>query len=172
MIDREQTCCFSGHRPMKLPWGLRESDARCIQTKEWLHTQITALYQSGYRNFICGMAIGCDTYFAQEVSNLKSSDDYRDIRLIGAIPCATQSDHWNKTQKLAYQELLLSCDETKIFQDSYSSGCMMVRNRWMVDHSSVLISCYNGRPGGTMNTIAYAMREGLETIILDISAFE
>ena len=34
---------------------------------------------------------------------------------------------------------------------------MMDRNRYMVDHASVLLAAYNGSPGGTMNTTLYAM---------------
>ena len=61
MDTRETTCCFSGHRPMKLPWGMRESDPRCAMTKAWIARQLQELYDEGYRHFICGMAIGCDT---------------------------------------------------------------------------------------------------------------
>ena len=28
-LDKEKTCCFTGHRPDKLPWGEKESDPRC-----------------------------------------------------------------------------------------------------------------------------------------------
>ena len=27
------TCCFTGHRPDKLPWGTREEDPRCAALK-------------------------------------------------------------------------------------------------------------------------------------------
>ena len=32
-MDREQTCCFTGHRPEKLPWRYDESDPRCVELK-------------------------------------------------------------------------------------------------------------------------------------------
>ena len=28
-MSREITCCFTGHRPDKLPWGVQEEDLRC-----------------------------------------------------------------------------------------------------------------------------------------------
>jgi hypothetical protein len=34
----------------------------------------------------------------------------------------------------------------------------------MVDNSSVLIAAFGGSKGGTMNTMLYAMRQGLEII--------
>ena len=45
---------------------------------------------------------------------------------------------------------------------------MMQRNRYMVDRASLLVACFDGRPGGTMNTILYAQRSGVQVIILDV----
>ena len=46
--------------------------------------------------------------------------------------------------------------------------CMMRRNRYMVDSSSVVVACYDGMPGGTMNTLLYAMRQNKEVIQLPV----
>ena len=167
MTSRENTCCFSGHRPMKLPWGMRETDERCLAAKNWISRQLEELYAAGYRRFLCGMAIGCDTYFADCVLALKTQHD--DICLEAAIPCADQSCRWNSKQKAKYAHLLEACDKVTVFQESYSHGCMQRRNRYMVDESSALIACFDGRPGGTMNTLLYAQREGLAIRMLDVS---
>ena len=38
----------------------------------------------------------------------------------------------------------------------------------MVDRSALLIAVYDGTPqGGTLNTLAYAMRRGVETFLLE-----
>jgi hypothetical protein len=34
MAEREISCCFSGHRPVRLPWGANERDARCTELKK------------------------------------------------------------------------------------------------------------------------------------------
>ena len=166
MVSREATCCFSGHRPMKLPWGMRESDKRCIAAKRWIAAQIEELYSLGYRQFICGMAIVCDTYFAEAVLALR--ERYPDISLEAAIPCADQANRWNKKQKETYAGLLSRCNSVKIFQEHYTNGCMQQRNTYMVNQSSALLACYDGRPGGTMSTLLYAKKEGLDIRMLDI----
>lgn len=164
---KETTCCFSGHRPMKLPWGMRESDERCLRMQQWIREQILHFYDLGYRDFLCGMAIGCDTFFARAVLELKSEPP--GIRLHAAVPCADQPNGWNRKQKEEYERLLAACDSVKTLQMNYSPGCMQKRNEYMIDVSSALIACYNGRPGGTMTTIVLAERAGLDTKILDIS---
>ena len=45
---------------------------------------------------------------------------------------------------------------------------MMRRNRYMVDHASLLLACSRGIPGGTMNTMLYAMREKIPVITIEI----
>ena len=46
-------------------------------------------------------------------------------------------------------------------QDHYSPGCMQRRNRYMVDHSALLIAVYNGQAGGTRQTLEYAIARGV-----------
>ena len=39
----------------------------------------------------------------------------------------------------------------------------------MVDRSGLLIAVYDGRPqGGTLNTLSYALRQGVKTVVLDV----
>ena len=39
---------------------------------------------------------------------------------------------------------------------------------YMVDNSSLLLACFDGHPGGTMNTIVYAQRNDVKVIIIDV----
>ncbi len=166
MPARERTCCFTGHRPVKLPWGMNEADPRCADLKHRLRSVLCETYNNGYRHFICGMAIGCDTYFAEAVLDLKK--EYGDLTLEAAVPCDSQADKWNRKQREKYQSLLSACDTVTYVSHMYSPDCMMKRNRYMIDSSSLLIACFNGRSSGTMNTIVYAERSGVLTVILEI----
>ena len=55
MDERALTCCFTGHRPMKLPWGMNEDDPRCVSLKQELDARMEAIYELGYRRFLCGI---------------------------------------------------------------------------------------------------------------------
>ena len=140
MYDRSVTCCFTGHRPVKLPWGMNEQDPRCLTLKEQLAATLEGIYESGYRHFICGMAIGCDTYFAEEVLQLK--EQHPEVILEAAIPCDGQDAKWNSKQKEAYARLLAQCDFATHVSRSYTPDCMMRRNIYMIDHSSLLLACF------------------------------
>jgi uncharacterized phage-like protein YoqJ len=166
MYPREISCCFTGHRPGHLPWGSNELDDRCLELKFTLSEKLEELYSRNFRHFICGMAKGCDFYFAEAVLALR--DIHPDVSLEAAIPCPTQADRWAGVYQQRYQRLLSQCDEQHLVSQMYSPSCMQRRNEYMVDNSSLLLACFAGVPSGTMNTILYAQRHGVETIILDV----
>lgn len=167
MRARPISCCFSGHRPGKLPWGDDEGDRRCLALKERLWNEMEAAYERGYRHFICGMARGADFYFAEAVLALRRQ--HSDAALEAARPCETQSNSWPEGDRRRYQTILDQCDLETLVQHHYDRGCMMRRNRYMVDRSSRIIAVYDGVPkGGTAQTLAYAMRRGLKTEILSL----
>ncbi len=160
------TCCFTGHRPSKLPWGYREEDLRCLDLKMDIVQALVDLYRRGYRQFLCGMAEGCDLYFAESVLLLRQV--HEDVYLEAAIPFRGQADRWSAEQRERYHRLLDSCNSVQLLQENYSPGCMMARNRFMVNRSSLLLACYNGEAGGTRSTILYAREKGLELITITI----
>ena len=166
MEQRAISCCFTGHRPTKLPWGGRETDPRCTALKYEIALRLEKIYEVGYKRFICGMAMGCDSFFAEAVLALR--DIHSDVTLEAAIPCGAQSEKWRKAQREKYNGLIDRCDSVKVLQYQYTPDCMMRRNKYMVDQSSLLLACFNGKPGGTMNTILYAQRQKIQVVIIDI----
>ncbi len=165
-MKRDVTCCFTGHRPEKLPWGFDETDPRCIALKERLRAAVHQAYEDGYRHFISGMARGCDQYFAELILEMKET--YPDVTLEAAIPCETQAAAWKDHERERYFDLVERCDYETMVQRQYDRGCMQRRNRYMVDRSSRLIAAYDGMLGGTMYTIHHAMQKGVDVVILEL----
>ena len=169
-MDRERTCCFTGHRPDKLPWGDDETDFRCERLKGRIAQAVEDAYVAGYRKFFSGMARGSDLYFAEAVLELR--ERHEDMELECARPCESQADGWPEKERERYQSILDRCNFETLVQHSYDRYCMIRRNRYMVDRSSHLIAVYNGVPkGGTYQTLLYAMKKGLTTHILDLEDF-
>lgn len=53
-------------------------------------------------------------------------------------------------------------------QPGLQKDCMLERNRFLVEHSDILLAVYNGeRRGGTAATIRYARKAGREVWIMD-----
>lgn len=167
LYEQKLTCCFTGHRPPKLPWGEEEDHPGCMALKTRIAEELESLYQKGCRHFIMGMAQGCDMYFAEEVLKLRSK--YGDVTLEAAIPCRSQPDGWKKEEKERYRLILEQCDVETLVQRNYSRGCMLRRNRYMVEHSGTVLAVYDGSgAGGTMYTLNYALDQGLETVIIPL----
>ena len=167
MRGRQSACCFTGHRPGKLPWRYNEEDLRCVSLKARIADAVEAAYQEGFRHFLCGMAQGTDLYFCQAVLDLRQA--HPDVTIEAAVPFAGQADRWPAADQARRLALLDQCDLETVVQHTYTPGCMGRRNRYMVDRSSLLLAVYDGIPrGGTMNTLAYAMRQGVQTVILPV----
>ena len=143
-MDREHTCCVTGHR------DIRADKIQYVQTQ--LRQELLQAIQSGYTHFISGFAAGVDLIFAGIVADLKH--EYP-ITLEAAIPYQDRVKSPDKT----FQCLLKECDIIKVHTDRYSKSCFMVRNRYMVDCSALVIAVHDSRKSGvTAATISYAHR--------------
>lgn len=162
----ERCCAFTGHRPKKFPWGYDETDARCVALKKELAVQITKLVDAGYTDFFSGMAEGADTWAALIVLTLKNENPA--LRLHCILPCERQADQWPASARELYFSILEQADNVVYVSRAYSKGCMLKRNRYLVDHAACLLAVYNGEwRGGTAMTVRYARRLGRKIIIIE-----
>lgn len=166
-FERNQTCCFTGHRPAKLPWGNDERDPRCLALKQSILRELERLYRKGFRHFISGMALGCDLYFAEAVLELKEC--YPTITLEAALPCPGQADRWSGFNRARWQQILESCDLETVVQDHYDRWCMLRRDRYMVERSSAVLAVFDDSPGGTKYTLDCAAKARLDIFLLDLN---
>ena len=163
--ERKITCCFTGHRPEKLPWRDDEGAPGCVELKARIARTLEELYRRGYRHFISGMAKGADLYFAEAVLALR--ERCPDVVLEAAVPCSSQADRWSAAEQARYRTILDRCNLESLIQQHYDRFCMFRRNRYMVEHSSLLLAVYDGSKGGTRYTIGYAVDRGLEIVRLE-----
>ena len=152
---RLHRCCFTGHRPEKLQASESEICAA-------LEIEIRRTINDGYRTFITGMARGVDIWAAELV--LKCRKEMGGIHLICELPHPDFEKGWRREWQERYREVLENAGIVKTISSHFSMGNYQKRNEWMVDHSSRLISVYNGESGGTRNTIQYAEKRGLEVV--------
>lgn len=161
-----KTVCFTGHRPQKLPWGFNENDVRCLAMREIAKLEIeNAIINGGKEHFISGMALGFDMICAELVLELKKQ--YPFITLECAIPCKGQEKLWPADQQRRYHDIIKQADKTRCIYNHYVDGCMQERNRYMINNSSLVIALFNGKPGGTKQTIDYAKQHGLEIDVIE-----
>ena len=145
-----KTCCVTGHRDIPAEQADR--------IRELLRQEILTAIGDGYTHFISGFAAGADLLFAEIVVELK---EICPITLEAAIPYPGRM----KTPDKTFQRLIRCCDTVKIHSDTYSKGCYMRRNRYMVDQSQRVIAVYDGRPtGGTAATVRYAKGKDVRVV--------
>ena len=150
----ETTCAFTGHRPKSFPWKYNEAAPDCVLLKEVLVAQIKALADRGVTDFLSGMAQGADLWCANIVLGLRKKN-----------PTLIK---WTASAQERYHAILAQADEIVYVGQEYSRDCMMERNRYLVDHSAILLAVYNGTwRSGTGATVRYARQLGRSIYILN-----
>ena len=151
--------CFTGHRPDKLVG--KETDIR-----KYLNEEIDKAIANGFVTFITGMCAGIDIMAAELV--IMKKYDNPDLHLIAASPYPnfgyTWADGWGDRIKYVASKADLIVNVSAQYTDK---SVFQKRNIWMVDHSNLLISVWNGTSGGTKNTIDYAKQTGIQIINYD-----
>jgi len=166
MKDVRLSCAFTGHRPKKLPWRYDEEDERCVRLKAVLAEQIRQLAERGFTDFLSGMAEGTDLWAARAVLDLR--EDRPELKLHCILPHRGQSDGWGAAARAEHRAILEEADSVVYLRRAYRNGCMLERNRFLVDHATLLLAVYNGeKRGGTAATVRYARKAGRGMILID-----
>ena len=119
-MDREKCCCFTGHRPEKLPWGRNEQSPAFHRAMAAVEAAIIARIEDGCTWFYTGMARGMDLWAAQIVLKYRDlgAGEHLGVRLCAVLPCADQAARWNREDQALHARVLAQADEKfVIFQD-------------------------------------------------------
>lgn len=147
-----KSCAFTGHR------DLVNLDVNLLDSV------VKNLIISGCKRFLCGMAVGFDLAAAESVIALKKK--YPEIELVACVPCEGQSLFYSHTDKKRYERILKNCSEISVLSENYYEGCMLARDRYMVDNCDVVVSYLRKKSGGTFYTVNYAKSHGKKIIEL------
>ena len=157
---REESCCFTGPRPERLPDGGKESSPEILALKEAIGAAVERAAADGYRYFYTGMADGFDLFAAEEVLKRRES---LGIYLIAAVPYLGFESSGPGGRR---ERILAQADVVGYLSKTYSEACFRRRNVYMVAHSRRIIGWYNGLSGGTAHCWRRARAEGLEMVNL------
>jgi len=147
-------CCFTGHRSIGEPHIRR--------LPEMLDLVLESLIRRDITIFRTGGAIGFDTLAALKV--LEKKERYPHVQLHLYLPCRDQTKGWNEANRSAYSYILSRADQVICLRENYTSGCMLERNRKMVQGSHCCVGFCTSERGGSAYTLRYAKEQGLRVI--------
>ena len=151
-LIRQSTVCCTGHR--------RIAAERQAVIRDQTDRHMRSLITRGFDTILVGGALGFDTL--AQLAALRLREEFPYLRVVMAIPCEGQDARWSEREREIYALLRRRADSEIVLAPRYTDGCMLARNRFMVDHSSACIACYDGRQwGGTFYTVRYAEKQGV-----------
>ena len=161
-----RSCAFTGHRPKSFSWKYDETASECLLLKEMLKKEIEKLLDCGVTDFYSGLAEGVDTWAAQIVLALREKNPTLKLHCI--LPCRDQAKKWEASAQKRHQNILEQANSVICLSESYYDGCMLNRNKYLVEHSSILLAVYDGNwRSGTGMTVRYAQKLEREIIRID-----
>ena len=144
-------CVFTGHR--ELPDLGDLIAGRLDLAIEKLHLQ------AGVDTFLCGGAVGFDLLAGERVLALRQKLPGLKLHMI--LPCKGQADRFAPGDKLRYDALLAQADRVEWLSPKYYRGCMLARDRVMVDRADCCVCWLTKSEGGTAYTVRLAVNKGL-----------
>ncbi len=165
---REKTACFTGHRPEKFPF---KTDLPAIwkMFRAVLSLHIREAADAGYDTFISGMQRGMDIWAAKEVIALKAK--YPSLRLYCVSPFEREIRSRKGEDRRDYEEVAAACDRFITLSADFRPDCYSIRNRYMVDRSSLVIAAAADKRSGTWQTVRYARRTNVNVDLIDLEEF-
>lgn len=161
---REQTCCFSGHRPEKIvPCDMQSMEIPSF-LRAPLSEAIRDAYAQGRSVFLSGMSRGFDLWAAQAVLSLA---DELPLSLLAITPFKGHEQRWEAPWQALHHEICARAEAVYSVMPAYAYDVFYARNRFLIDASSQLICYYNGHPGGTRYTMRYAGAQNVPIINLE-----
>lgn len=154
-MDRLHTCCFTGHRPEKLP---PENSAEMKTIKSRLYFETKNAAKEGYKFFISGMQRGIDLYAGEIVLELMTSYD---ISLIAALPFPGFGSNFKGHDKWLFGRCIENAKKVIEVSPVQTKTAYKMRNEFMVENSSLLIGVVDDFKSGAGQTIALARKNGL-----------
>ena len=160
------TCCFTGHR--YFPWSDESKSILYKSLMQKLEDTVDETINRGIAHFICGNAVGVDTWAAALV--LKKKRVHPQIFLEIALPFAGHNANESACQRVQQQADLVHVVGTA----KNRRFAFFERDRYMVDHSDLLIAvyCKSHACGGTVATMEYAEKQGIEVIEIPVEAIQ
>ena len=151
-----ETCCFTGHRIIKVTPELVQR----------LRNTIVDLIERGVTDFYNGGAVGFDMLCAETVMALKA--EYPDIKLHMLLPCPSEEQikGWNKAQIARYNEILQVADSVTVLSEHYTEDCMKQLNKRLVELADCCICYCNNPRSGTGQSVRMAKDKGIDIINL------
>lgn len=105
------TVAFTGYRPEKMPFSEDEEDESYIRFREQQHKVINRLIERGYTEYLSGVAMGFDTWVAEDILEFRKKN--KSLHLECAIPFPEQDKKWEKSDQKRRQKILKQADRLR-----------------------------------------------------------
>jgi uncharacterized phage-like protein YoqJ len=157
---------ITGHRPHKLG-GYDDKSNRCEPIKAVIKK---CFLQAKPVCIVSGMALGVDQWAVEVALELN-------IKVLALVPCIAQDSKWPPSSRKRYCELLDEIVKAGgsveyVTKNTYSPGCMQLRNQRIVDYATYMLAIWDRSWGGTGSCVRLAKQASRPVTIIHPTSLE
>ena len=102
------------------------------------------------------MAVGFDLVAADIALSLRT--ELKGLRVAAVIPFEGMQNRFSGAQRTLFERVRCAADEVICLAPKYSVAAYTVRNNFLVDNASAIITYFDGSKGGTAYTVRRAVK--------------
>lgn len=162
----EKKCALIGDPFYLLPFEFKQENRENALRNAVFH-EIEKAVRTGHHQFLCGFTAGIDFLFAETVLELREKNP--SITLESVLAYESEAAAWDETIRDRYYDLLAQCSRERLLQTRYTPGCLVQRNKYLVDHTDLLLTMTDGLLGNAMQAIEHAAQQGKSVLCISPS---
>lgn len=102
------------------------------------------------------MAVGFDLAAAEVTLSLR--EELSGLRIVAIVPFEGMQHRFPQSQRKLFERIISEADEKICLAPKFSAWAYAVRNNFLVDNSSAVITYFTGEKGGTAYTVRRATK--------------
>jgi len=130
---------MSGNTVHQLSYGQDESYPACVSFKLELTEKIAELCQQGVVDFFTNCEHGVSMWAAEAIIAMRNTVGMPQARVHIVMPFEEQANKYPDNVRERFFNIHAQADSVEILNGKYAEGCYETANRYMLDHSVMLL---------------------------------
>lgn len=159
---KEKNCCIIGGNVS----GNKDGTVNLPKLQKIIENTIIDLIENkSVTEFVSGMDLGLETYFAKKVIDYKKT--YPNISLTCVIPYETQTEFWAEEERDCYYGIVEKCDKEILLQTKYTDEAIKNKNKYLIENSKFCIIVRQENSDEFLSAVNYLLEKRTNLIGID-----
>ena len=160
-------CTVSGNTVHQFSYGQDESYPACVSLKLALTAKIAELCHQGITDFFTNCEHGVPMWAAEAIVAMRNTEGMPKARVHIVMPYEEQALTWSDNVRERFYNLHAEADSVEILNSRYNDDCYWDTDRFMADHSVMILFDEVEPDCGNEELLDYAKSKGKKIAVVE-----